>query len=111
MPFYTWKTMQGEVVTPKHSTAFGPLITGEQVEVGLLQFKAGQGANPHAHPHEQVIVVLKGKARFTLDGEVREIGPGMAVHIPPNVLHRFECIEDAEVVSCKGIVGGVGHRI
>jgi hypothetical protein len=31
--------------------------------------------------------------------------------MPPNVPHSLAAIEDTEVVSAKGIVGGVGHRI
>ena len=64
---------------------------------------------PHAHPHEQILLLLSGRA--TLGDEVREVGPGTAIHIPPNVPHAIEMIEDSDVVSCKGIVGGVGHRI
>ena len=111
MAFYQLDNIKPELVTPKHSTAFGPLVTGDHVEVGVLQYKAGEGARPHAHPHEQIIIVLSGNLRMTLDGEVAEIGKGQAVHIPPNVPHSAAVIEDAEVVSCKGVVGGVGHRI
>ena len=111
MPFYQLEQIPEEFVTPKHSTAFGRLITGEQIEVGVLRYKAGKGAEMHSHPHEQIIIVLSGKLRMTLDGEVAEVGKGQAVHIPPNVPHSAAVLEDAEVVSCKGVVGGVGHRI
>ena len=111
MPFYELDSIKPEFVTPKHSTAFGRLITGEQIEVGVLRYKAGEGANTHSHPHEQIIIVLEGRLQFTLDGETEELGPGQAVHIPPDVPHSVRMIEDSEVVSCKGVVGGVGHRI
>jgi quercetin dioxygenase-like cupin family protein len=111
MPVYSLKDLKAEYVTPKHSTAFGPLITGEQIELGVLSYKVGEGANTHAHPHEQIILVLKGRARFTLDGVEHEIGPGMAVHVPPNVPHSVRMIEDTEFVSAKGVIGAVGHRI
>jgi len=55
MPVYKVDDLEKELVTPKHSTAFGPLITGSQIEVGLLFFKSGEGAKEHAHPHEQVV--------------------------------------------------------
>ena len=41
----------------------------------------------------------------------RIIGSGMAALIPPNTPHALEVLEDTEVVSCKGVIGGVGHRI
>jgi hypothetical protein len=75
MPVYKIDGLSKEYVTPKHSTAFGSLVTGEQIELGVLRFRAGEGA-----------------------------------HLPPNVPHSLAALEDAEVVSAKGIVGGVGHR-
>jgi quercetin dioxygenase-like cupin family protein len=111
MPVYKIDAMSKEYVTPKHSTAFGSLVTGEQIELGVLRFKAGEGANEHAHPHEQVLFVLSGRVRMTIAGEAHELGPREVAHMPPNVPHRLDALEDAEVVSAKGIVGGVGHRI
>lgn len=111
MPVYRFDSLKKEYVTPKHSKAFGSLVTGEQVEVGLLRFKAGEGAEEHAHPHEQVIFVLSGRVRMKIGGETYELGPREVAHMPPNVPHRLEALEDTEVVSVKGIVGGVGHRI
>ncbi|MGC1846066.1 MAG: hypothetical protein WA707_00645 [Pseudolabrys sp.] len=37
MPIYQLEDIPEEFVTPKHSTAYGRLITGTQVEVGLLR--------------------------------------------------------------------------
>lgn len=103
--------VKDEFVTPKHSSAFGKLITGEHIEIGLLRYKAGEGASEHAHPHEQITIILKGRSRVTIDGKVFEAGPGEAVHFPPNVRHKVEILEDSEVISAKSMVGGVGHRI
>ena len=111
MPVYKFDALKKEYVTPKHSTAFGSLVTGEQIEVGMLRFKAGEGANEHAHPHEQVLVVLSGRVRMTIGGESHELGPREVAHMPPNVPHSLQALEDTEVLSAKGIVGGVGHRI
>jgi quercetin dioxygenase-like cupin family protein len=111
MPVYKLSDIEEELVTPKHSTALGRLVTGEQIEVGLLRFKAGEGAKEHAHPHEQVLLVLSGRVRMKIGGETYELGPREVAHLPPNVPHSLHAIEDTEVVSAKGIVGGVGHRI
>jgi quercetin dioxygenase-like cupin family protein len=111
MPVYKIDALKEEVVTPKHSTAAGQLVTGEQIELGVLRFKAGEGANEHAHPHEQVLFVLSGRVRMKIAGQFYELGPRDVAHLPPNVPHGLACLEDCEVVSAKGIVGGVGHRI
>jgi hypothetical protein len=49
MPFLVFDEIDKEVVTPKYSTAYGELVTGEFIEVGRLRFKAGEGAVEHAH--------------------------------------------------------------
>lgn len=103
--------MPKEVVTPRHSTAYGELLTGRSIEVGRLRFRAGEGANPHQHPQEQMMVVLCGRLQVTLDGQVAELGRGEAFHALPNVLHQVTALEDCEVLSCKSLVNGAGHRI
>ena len=111
MPVYRFDALKKEYVTPQHSKAFGSLVTGEQIEVGLLRFKAGEGATEHAHPHEQVLMVLTGRVRMTIGGETHELGPREVAHLPPNVPHSLSALADTEVLSAKGIVGGVGHRL
>lgn len=111
MPFFQFDEMKSEFVTPQHSKAFGPLVTGSQVEVGRLHFGAGEGAHEHSHPQEQIMVVISGKLRATLDGQTIELGPGEGFHAPPDVKHFVTALEDTYVLSCKGIVNGAGHRI
>lgn len=111
MPFYNLAEVAEELVTPQHSTALGRLVTGTQVEFAILRFKANEGAKMHAHPHEQVVYVMRGKMRVTTEGTVRDLGPGEAVLFPPDAPHQTTMLEDSEVVSVKGVIGGVGHKI
>ena len=84
MPVYKLDEIGEEFVTPKHSTAFGRLVTGEQVELGVLRYKAGEGAEEHAHPQEQIFLVLSGRVRMTIAGKAYELGPRQVAHMPPN---------------------------
>jgi quercetin dioxygenase-like cupin family protein len=111
MPFFNLAEVAEELVTPQHSTAMGRLITGSQVEFSILRFKANEGAKIHAHPHEQVVYVLRGKMRVLTEGTERDLGPGEAALFPPNIPHGTKMLEDTEVVSVKGIVDGVGHKM
>lgn len=111
MPFFDFNKLESEYVTPKYSKAFGPLVAGGQIEVGWLRFGASEGAVPHAHPQEQIMVVIKGRLQATVDEETRILGPGEGFHALPNVLHHVTAIEDTEVLSCKALVEGRGHRI
>jgi quercetin dioxygenase-like cupin family protein len=111
MNFYTFKELPQEYVTPKYSKAYGGLLQGEHIEVGWLSFGAGEGAVEHAHPHEQIMVVVSGRLRVRFGEEIGEIGPGQAFLAPPNVPHQVTAIEDTEVISCKNTISGVGHKI
>lgn len=111
MPFIHYDEMEKEYVTPKHSTAYGVLATGESIEVGRLSFKSGEGAERHQHPHEQIVVILKGRLRVNLGDEETVLEAGSGFHAPPNVPHGVTALADTEVLSCKSVLDGVGHRI
>ncbi len=110
MPFIHYDQIAHEYVTPEHSTAYGALAAGESIEVGYLTFQGGEGAQPHQHLHEQIVVVLEGRVLARLGDDEQELGPGSGFHVPPNVLHGVRALEDAKVLSCKNLVDGVGHR-
>jgi len=111
MPFLVFDEIEKEFVTPKYSTAYGELVTGEHIEVGRLAFKAGEGAVEHQHPHEQVMYVISGHLSVDMDGEHAELGPGMGFHALSNHAHKVQAVEDTLVISCKHVIEGVGHKI
>jgi unsaturated pyranuronate lyase len=111
VPIIDFDKLEKETVTPKYSTAYGEVATGEQIELGRLRFKAGEGAVEHRHPQEQMMYVVAGRLRVSIEGETAEIGPGAAFHAPSGVPHQVSAVEDTEVLSCKSVVDGVGHRI
>ncbi|RPI34348.1 MAG: cupin domain-containing protein [Chloroflexota bacterium] len=111
MYFYNFKDLPQEFVTQKYSTAFGGLLTGDNIEVGLLHFNAGEGAVPHAHPQEQIMYVISGRLRVRFGDETAELGPGQAFKAPPNVEHQVTAVEDTEVLSCKNVIAGRGHKL
>ena len=111
MPFLQLDNMVKETVTPKHSTAYGELVTGDSIEVGRLRFKAGEGAEPHAHEQEQIVIVLEGKVRMNMGDEQADLGPGCGFHARPYELHGLQALEDSLIISCKNTLDGVGHKI
>src|SRR5438270_323924 len=96
---------------PGYSPVSGGCVEGERMIVALMRYPAGKPSDAHSHPNEQVLVVLSGRVRMTIGGESHELGPREVAHMPPNVPHSLQALEDTEVLSTKGIVGGVGHRI
>ncbi len=87
-----------------YSDAVGPVYRTPTVEVAKIHFKAGEGARPHHHPEEQAVVLLAGRMRVRLGDETFEAAAGDAWHVPPDVEHETQCLEDVVGVSFKRLV-------
>jgi quercetin dioxygenase-like cupin family protein len=48
----------------------------------------------HSHPHEQVGMVVEGRAVFIVGGEEKTLGPGDMYRIPGGVKHRVHALEE-----------------
>lgn len=62
---------------------------GVKVCVLLIEAAHGTGPRAHAHPYEEVFVVLEGEATFTVGKETRVVCAGQIVVAPPDVPHTF----------------------
>ena len=113
MPLLRLDEIDKEFVTPKYSTAFGELVAGERIEVGRLRFDADEGAVEHAHPQEQVMIIISGRLRVEIpsENEAAELGPGEGFHARSNAKHKVTAVEDTIVITCKDVVDGIGHKV
>lgn len=94
MPFFKLKEMPEPVVAPGYSTAYGPTITGKELEIGYYAEPKGTGAKPHQHPSEQIIMVLAGRLRMRIGAETRDIGPLEVALIPGDAEHEQQALEN-----------------
>jgi quercetin dioxygenase-like cupin family protein len=78
-----------------------PLIEGEEMMFLEIHYAAGVGAPLHAHTHESIAYVVKGKVKSTVGSEAFIMGPGDACRHPKGVLHGLEALEDSVVVEIK----------
>ena len=49
----------------------------------------------HAHPHEQVGMVVLGRLVFTIGDETKTLGPGEMYRIPGGVRHKVVTLDEA----------------
>jgi quercetin dioxygenase-like cupin family protein len=73
------------------------VITGDRVMIAHVYLEKGAVVPRHAHENEQVTYILEGALRFWIgDDEAEEIvvRAGEVLHIPSNVPHRAEALED-----------------
>ncbi len=94
---------------PGYSTAHGPVVEGERIQVGLIRMPRGTGARPHTHPNEQWIYVLQGTLDSEVEGVRTRVGPGSLVYIPANAVHCAVATGDGDVLffTAKDLSHGI----
>lgn len=73
-------------------------LRGEQMMMALNATLPGHTVPLHSHPHEQIGMVYRGKARLTIGDEERIAQQGDFYRIPANVPHGDTCIGDEPFV-------------
>jgi quercetin dioxygenase-like cupin family protein len=89
-----WSEVPLETVTDQISRK---LITGQGMMLAQVFLKKGAIVPKHQHHNEQFTYILEGGLRFYMgdDGaEVIDVMAGEVLHIPSNVWHKAEALED-----------------
>lgn len=93
---HEWSALPKEVVRPGVKRAG---FRGDDVLMVMNWLDPGMEVNPHSHPCEQLVYVVKGTMRFVVDGEELVAGAGSLIRIPPDVEHFGEPIGDEQVLN------------
>ena len=92
--FYRWNDMEREKVSDLLDRR---LITGDRMMLAHVYLKKGCIVPRHQHENEQLTYVLEGALHFWLGEDETEqivIRAGEVLHIPSNVWHKAEALED-----------------
>jgi quercetin dioxygenase-like cupin family protein len=91
---FRWTDLPLERVTDAISRK---LVTGDRMMLAHIYLDRGAVVPWHSHENEQITYVLEGALRFSLGaegGEVVDVRAGEVLHIPSNLPHRAEALED-----------------
>jgi len=90
---FRWDDMPKEQVSDALSRR---LITGDRMMIAHVYLEKGAIVPMHSHENEQITYILDGALRFWLGEDEREmiLRSGEVLHIPANVQHKAEAIED-----------------
>ena len=66
----------------------------DDVMLTFFTFEPGAAVPEHAHPNEQITVVVEGAMEFTLGDETRVLRAGNGVCIPPDVPHKAVVLDE-----------------
>jgi quercetin dioxygenase-like cupin family protein len=88
---HRWDEIALEKVTEMLSRK---IVSGEQEMLVQVYVKRGCLVPMHAHESEQMVYVLQGALKFLVSGEEIIVREGEVLHIPSNVSHQAEALED-----------------
>jgi quercetin dioxygenase-like cupin family protein len=92
--FYRWADLPEEQLSPILSRK---LITGNRMMLAHVYLKRGCIVPKHSHENEQLTYILEGALRFEIGEDGAEevvVRAGDVLHIPSNVPHMAEALED-----------------
>ena len=91
---YRWDDVPKEDVKDDLSRR---LITGDRLMIAHVYLDKGCLVPQHFHENEQLTYILEGRLRFFLgddESEVVDVVAGEVLHIPSNLPHKAEALED-----------------
>jgi len=91
---FVWNELPREKVTDVIGRR---LVAGERSMLAHLYMDKGAVVPRHSHDNEQFTYILKGALRFRLGAEGEEeviVREGEVLHIPSNLPHSAEALED-----------------
>lgn len=74
----------------------GKMVHGQQLTWAFWTVEEGAQVPEHHHPHEQMMHVLEGEFKFTLNGQTQVYTAGAIVTIPSNIPHSGKAL-----TACK----------
>lgn len=91
---FRWDDMPKEVVT---DTISRRLITGDDMMLAHVYLDKGAIVPQHSHHNEQLTYIIEGALHFWIGANGEEeivVGAGEVLHIPSNVPHKAEALEN-----------------
>src|SRR5436190_23671021 len=73
------------------------LITGDRMMLAHVYLKKGTIVPKHSHENEQLTYILEGALKFWIGDDQKEevlVRAGEVLHIPSNVPHKAEALEE-----------------
>jgi quercetin dioxygenase-like cupin family protein len=70
---------------------------GTNLMLSVVRLEPDSVVLDHAHPHEQMGLLLEGRLEFTVGGITRLLGPGDIWRIPGGVVHRVRALDQPAV--------------
>jgi quercetin dioxygenase-like cupin family protein len=78
-------------------------VHGDRQTMIRYLYEPGSVFPAHAHPEEQITVVVRGRIAFQIDRQWRELGPGQVAIIPANMPHGARVVGSETVETFNAL--------
>ena len=77
----------------------GKMVHGNQITWAFWTVKKGAKVPEHNHPHEQIMYVLEGEFRLSINGNSKIYKKNDYVVISPNVKHEGKALTNCKLMD------------
>ena len=92
----TWDSIHEDTLNP---LAGRKALHAENMTVARFRFDKGNQVASHHHVNDQVTIVQSGAIRMVVGDQVLMMKTGDMVHVPPDVPHGNEALEDTIIIE------------
>ncbi|WKN42767.1 cupin domain-containing protein [Tunicatimonas pelagia] len=89
-----WEELEWEQLADK---LYRKYVYGSQGMIAMFKMDKGAKVPIHKHPNEQLTYIVKGSVKVTMENQDYIVKAGEVLIIPPNVPHKFICLEDGTI--------------
>ena len=77
----------------------GKFVNGENITLAFWEIEKDSSIPDHFHIHEQIMHVLSGDFKFTIDGITSTFSEGDIIVIPSNTPHRGTALTNCKIMD------------
>ncbi len=75
------------------------LNSGDRTTLVEVTMAEGAAVPDHSHPHEQIGYVARGRVRFEIDGDQRELQAGDSYLVPADAPHSVTALDPSVCID------------
>lgn len=87
------------MTTPEPGLRRQVMSTTDKLMLVRHRMQAGWVGTRHAHPHEQLVYIVRGAITLTMQGQSYSLRAGDSIIVPGTVEHEASASEDSEVLD------------
>lgn len=77
----------------------GKFVHTDNMSVAHWRIAANSMAPIHAHPHEQITMVVEGEFELTIAGDKKVLKPGIVAVVPPDAEHSGIALTECHLID------------